>query len=53
MSYYKTLGFKKGDFPLSENYYDECLSLPMYPTLTNEEQDFVINKIITFIDNDK
>ena len=48
MPYYKTLGFKKGDFPLSENYYDECLSLPMYPTLTNEEQLFVIQKIEEF-----
>lgn len=48
MPYYKNLGFKKGDFPLSENYYDECLSLPMYPTLSDKEQDFVIQKIEEF-----
>ncbi|MCF8424751.1 MAG: UDP-4-amino-4,6-dideoxy-N-acetyl-beta-L-altrosamine transaminase [Bacteroidia bacterium] len=46
--YYKLLGWKKGDFPLSEEYYDMCLSLPIYPTLTNEEQDFVIEKIVEF-----
>ena len=29
----------------AENYYRHCISLPMYPTLTNEEQNFVIEKI--------
>lgn len=51
MPYYKTLGFKKGDFINAEYYYNKCLSLPMYPTLTNEEQDFVIKTIITFLEN--
>jgi UDP-4-amino-4,6-dideoxy-N-acetyl-beta-L-altrosamine transaminase len=46
--YYKSLGSKKGDFPLAESYYDECLSLPMYPTLTDEEQNFVIQTIFDF-----
>jgi UDP-4-amino-4,6-dideoxy-N-acetyl-beta-L-altrosamine transaminase len=32
----------------SENYYERCLSLPMYPTLTQSEQDFVIDKILKF-----
>lgn len=47
--YYKTLGWKKGDFPISEAYYDKALSLPMYPTLSNEEQDYVIEKVKEFI----
>lgn len=51
MPYYKALGFKKGDFINAENYYNQCLSLPMYPTLTNEEQDFVINTVLTFLVN--
>jgi dTDP-4-amino-4,6-dideoxygalactose transaminase len=34
--------------PNSENYYRYCISLPMYPTLTDEEQDFVINLIMKF-----
>lgn len=46
--YYKQFGWKKGDFPLAENYYERCLSLPMYPSLTDAEQDYVIEKIIKF-----
>lgn len=49
MPYYESLGFKKGDFPIAEAYYNECLSLPMYPSLRDEEQDFVIKIILDFI----
>jgi UDP-4-amino-4,6-dideoxy-N-acetyl-beta-L-altrosamine transaminase len=45
MPYYKQFGWKEGDFPHAENYYKRCISLPMYPTLTDEEQDFVIQKV--------
>ena len=48
MPYYQNLGFKKGDFPLSETYYNKCLSLPIYPTLTIEEQTYVINCVNNF-----
>lgn len=47
--YYQQQGYKKGDYPLSENYYSQCLSLPMYPGLTKEEQHFVIESIKNFI----
>ncbi len=50
MPYYKQFGWKKGDFPHAENYYDRCISLPMFPTLTDEEQDFVISTIKKFYD---
>ncbi len=46
MPYYQGLGFKKGDFPMAEAYYDQCLSLPMYPTLTDEEQAYVIDCVV-------
>lgn len=46
--YYRQAGWKKGDFPNAENYYDHCLSLPMYPTLTDDEQKFVIETILNF-----
>ena len=46
--YYKNLGHKKGDHPMAEQYYEACLSLPMFPTLTDEEQEYVIEKIINF-----
>lgn len=48
MPYYKRFGWKNGDLPNAESYYNACLSLPMYPTLNNEEQDFVIAQIKTF-----
>ena len=47
--YYRQFGHKQGDYPLSEKYYERCLSLPMFPTLTFEEQDFVIEKIKGFL----
>lgn len=43
--YYKTLGFRQGDFPSAEAFYDHCLSIPMYPSLTNAEQEHVIQAI--------
>lgn len=49
MPYYRQFGWNKGDFPLAESYYDQCLSLPMYPALTNEQQDFVIKSILDFL----
>ncbi|MEX1189853.1 MAG: UDP-4-amino-4,6-dideoxy-N-acetyl-beta-L-altrosamine transaminase [Bacteroidia bacterium] len=49
MPYYKKLGWKKGDFFEAENYYDQCLSLPMFPTLTDDEQNFVIDSIKEFL----
>lgn len=48
MPYYQSLGFKKGDFAMAENYYRHCLSLPMYPTLTDDELSFVIKSITDF-----
>ena len=49
MPYYKGLGSKAGDFPTAEKYYDHCLSIPIYPTLTEEEQEFVISEILGFV----
>jgi UDP-4-amino-4,6-dideoxy-N-acetyl-beta-L-altrosamine transaminase len=48
MPYYKQFGWKEGDRPNAENYYRHCLSLPMFPTLTEEEQNYVINLINNF-----
>jgi len=48
MPYYKAFGWKEGDMPNAEAYYKECLSLPMYPTLGDDEQKYVIDKINEF-----
>lgn len=48
MPYYKQFGWKEGDFPNAEAYYNRCLSLPMFPTLTADEQTYVIAEIDRF-----
>jgi len=48
MPYYEQFGWKQGDFPFAEAYYKHCISLPMYPTLTAEEQQFVIKTIVEY-----
>lgn len=49
MPYYKKLGHKEGDFPIAENYYNRCLSIPMYHSLSDEEQQYVIQTILNFL----
>ena len=47
--YYQNLGYKKGILTHAEKYYSECLTLPLYPSLSIQEQDFVIETIFNFI----
>jgi dTDP-4-amino-4,6-dideoxygalactose transaminase len=42
---YKYLGYKKGDFPHTEYLSEHCLSLPMFPELTDEEVNIVIDAV--------
>ena len=48
MPYYKQFGWQYGDFPVTESFYERCLSIPMYPSLTEEEQFYVIEKVKDF-----
>lgn len=48
MPYYSQFGWNKGDFPKAEYYYDRCLSLPMYPSITDEELAYVVEQIKLF-----
>lgn len=43
--HYQSLGFRKGDFPAAETYYRRALTLPLFPTLTHDEQDFVVETL--------
>lgn len=43
--YYQNLGFKNGDFPVSEKYYEEVFTLPLYYSLTDEQQDYIVNAL--------
>ncbi|MBU3848347.1 MAG: UDP-4-amino-4,6-dideoxy-N-acetyl-beta-L-altrosamine transaminase [Candidatus Acinetobacter avistercoris] len=40
--YYQEMGFKKGDFPEVQRYYKEAISLPMFSTMTERQQDEVV-----------
>ncbi len=46
--YYQHQGFAKGLCPEAEAYYSKCLSLPMYHSLSHEEQSYVIERVRTF-----
>lgn len=48
MPYYRQMGWTDGDLPNAESYYRSCISLPMYPSLTDEEQSFVIKMINSY-----
>lgn len=47
--YYRRLGFKQGDFPVAEAYYERAISLPMYATLTDAQQDFVVEQLLRLL----
>lgn len=48
--YYKKMGFNWGDFPNSEAYYSRAISLPIYPSLKCDQQNFVINQVKALCD---
>ncbi|MCT7479915.1 UDP-4-amino-4,6-dideoxy-N-acetyl-beta-L-altrosamine transaminase [Aliarcobacter cryaerophilus] len=47
--FYKNLGYGNEDTPIMNKYYDECFSLPMYSSLSNEEQEYVIKTLFEIL----
>lgn len=47
--YYLKMGFKTGDFPNAETYYSRAISIPLYASLTESEQDYVIDRLTEFL----
>lgn len=47
--YYRQLGFAPGDFPEAERYYAQALSLPLFPDLTDEQQDQVASTLASVL----
>ena len=45
--YYQAMGFKRGDYPEAERYYAEAISLPMFQTMSLEQQDTVLDALGT------
>ena len=48
--YYQKFGFDWGDFPVSENFYRQAISLPIFPTLADREVQFVIQRVKEALD---
>jgi UDP-4-amino-4,6-dideoxy-N-acetyl-beta-L-altrosamine transaminase len=48
--YYQNLGFKSGDFQHAERFYDNALTIPLYPGMTADEQDKVISALQEVLD---
>lgn len=40
--YYKNMGFKEGQYPQAEQYYKEAISIPVFPTMTEQQQNYVV-----------
>lgn len=43
--YYKKLGFENGMYPNAEKYYEHAITLPLFPLLTNDEQDYICDTL--------
>jgi UDP-4-amino-4,6-dideoxy-N-acetyl-beta-L-altrosamine transaminase len=48
--FYRNLGFSNGDFPEAENYYRRAISIPMHPSLTDKELDYVVKTLKEILD---
>ena len=46
--FYQTLGFNLGDYPIVEDYYQDCITLPLFPSLTEEEINYIISVVKLF-----
>jgi dTDP-4-amino-4,6-dideoxygalactose transaminase len=47
--YYKSIGYGNEDTPLMNRYISQCISLPIYPLLTNVEQNYVIDTLLDLV----
>ncbi len=45
--YQRQYGYRTGDFPVTEDVYSRCLSLPIYPAMSDADRDYVIETVLT------
>lgn len=43
--YYREQGYKWGDYPFAEDYYNHCISLPLYPDLTDDDLIEIVKRV--------
>ena len=51
LPYYKKIGYEGAKLNCAENYYKNCISLPMFPTLKRKEIDYVIKLVNNYVNN--
>lgn len=51
--YYKNLGYGSEKTPNMDRYYKEVFSLPLFPLLTNEQQDYIVDRLLTILKEEK
>ncbi len=51
--YAQKFGYRKGDFPRAEKFYEEIISLPLYPKMTDEEVDYIISAIYEIVEKER
>ncbi len=50
LSYYQSLGYKKGEYPVAESAYERIITLPLYPAMNDQDvQDVIdaVNKVVS------
>lgn len=47
--YYEKLGFKRGDFPNAEHYYKSAISIPIFSSMSNKDQEYVVSTLLKTI----
>ncbi len=52
-TFYKKMGYKKGDFPVAEKVFDSIISLPLYPKMTKKDVDYVSSTLIDIIQKNR
>ena len=50
MFYRRKFGFKEGDLPITEKLSEQVLTIPLYPNMTKEEMDYLVNSILEFFE---
>lgn len=49
--YYKSLGFNVGDYPNAELYYQQAITLPLYPDLKKHNVDYIVENLVTLVNS--
>ena len=49
--YYQNLGFSQRDFPNAERYYEQAITLPLFPELSLNDLTYIVDTITKYVDN--